>query len=138
VKAALQILIAEDNRGDVMLVTEALDHHALKYELHVASDGLEAAHYIDRICSGDSVAAPDLLLLDLNLPKKNGFEVLELFRAHPVCASNPVIVISSSGAPRDRERAAALGAHFFRKPSDLDEFMQLGAVVRKVTGQEGD
>jgi two-component system response regulator len=118
-------------------VTEALEYHELKYQLHVASDGLKAANYICRINSEETVPCPDLLLLDLNLPKKDGFEVLELFRAHPLCASNPVIVISSSGAPRDRERVAEFGAHFFRKPIDLDDFMELGAVVRQVMGREG-
>jgi CheY-like chemotaxis protein len=137
VKSLLQILLAEDNRADVLLVSEALEFHALKYELHVASDGLEAATYIEEIDSARGVPCPDLLLVDLNLPKKDGFEVLRVFRSHPLCASNPVIVISSSGAPKERERIAELNAHFFRKPADFDEFMELGAVVRKVVGEKG-
>jgi CheY-like chemotaxis protein len=131
VNRVLQILLAEDNRADVLLVREALNFHHLGYELHVASDGLEAARYIQRIDPEHGVPCPDLLLLDLNLPKKDGFEVLTVFRAHPMCASHPVIVISSSGAPRDRERVAELSARFFRKPTDLDDFMTLGALVRE-------
>jgi len=136
VKPLIHILLAEDNDGDVLLVSEALDLHELKYELHVASDGLQAANYLERIDSEQGVPCPDLLLLDLNLPKKDGFELLTLFRAHPLCSSNPVIVISSSGAPRDRERAAEFSAHFFRKPSDFDDFMELGALVRKTVQGE--
>lgn len=68
---------------------------------------------------------------DLNLPKVEGHQLLARFRSHPLCRQTPVVVVPSSDAPRDREEAALLGAaRYFRKPSDLDEFMQLGAVVR--------
>ncbi len=130
-KERLKILLAEDNHGDVLLVREALEENRLDYELHVTTDGLEAASYIERIDSEGGVPCPDLLLLDLNLPKQDGFELLNLFRAHPLCRAKPVIVITSSGAPRDRERVTALSARFFRKPADLDEFMKLGAMVRE-------
>ena len=81
----------------------------------------------------DGDPCPDIVLLDLNLPKVDGPEVLTEFRKHPECARTPVIVISSSDAHKDRERMAGLGiSRYFRKPSDLDGFLRLGALVREV------
>lgn len=128
----IQILLAEDNRGDVLLVREALDTHGIGYQLHVASDGVQAAGYIENIGLPAGPPCPDLLLLDLNLPKKDGHELLKLFRSHPICAPKPVIVITSSDAPSDRRRAAELGANYFRKALDLDEFMKLGTLVCRI------
>ncbi|HEY3840468.1 MAG TPA: response regulator, partial [Bryobacteraceae bacterium] len=81
---------------------------------------------------------PDVVLLDLNLPKVDGTAVLEEFRKHTHCARTPVIVISSSEASQDRERMEALGvARYFRKPLDLDAFLELGLVVREVLQEWG-
>jgi CheY-like chemotaxis protein len=81
---------------------------------------------------------PDLILLDLNLPRASGFELIILFRKHPLCIETPVIVLTSSDAPKDRQRAAELGAvRYFRKPSDLVDFLKLGAVLREVTEERG-
>lgn len=131
----LQILLAEDNRGDVLLVQKALEEHQILHELHVVRDGEEALSAVDHMGEPGHIQCPDLMLLDLNLPKVDGPEVLSHFRQHPKCAHTPVVVISSSDAPRDRARMARLGiARYFRKPSDLDAFMELGAVVREVVG----
>jgi len=74
---------------------------------------------------------PDVVLIDLNLPKVDGLRVIAHLRNHPLCAATPVVVVTSSDAPRDRERATGLGvARYFRKPSELDEFMHLGAIVK--------
>jgi CheY-like chemotaxis protein len=129
----LQILLAEDNPGDILLVTDALDSHNISYQLHVVRAGDEALAFIDRMGQPGDVTCPDVMLLDLNLPKVDGPEILSKFRKHPQCADTPVIVITSSDASRDRERMAEFGiARYFRKPSDLDEFMKLGAVVIEV------
>jgi CheY-like chemotaxis protein len=129
----LKVLLAEDNRGDVLLVREALAEHGIPADLFVMRDGGEALDYISRIGELDRTPCPDLVLLDLNLPKVDGLDILAEFRKHPQCTHTPVIVISSSDAPRDRERAGALGVtRYFRKPSDLDEFLKLGSVVREV------
>lgn len=78
-------------------------------------------------------------MLDLNLPIVDGPEVLREFRKHPACADTPVIVISSSYAIKDREPLAQFGiARYFRKPSDLDEFMKLGAIVKEVIKDKSD
>jgi CheY-like chemotaxis protein len=129
----LRILLAEDNLGDVLLVQDALQSHKIPNELHVVRDGEEALAFIEKMGEPDGIPCPDLMLLDLNLPKVDGSEVLSRFRKHPECAQTPVIVITSSDAHRDRERMAQFGiARYFRKPSDLNAFLKLGAVVLEV------
>ena len=105
----LKVLLAEDNRGDVLLIREAFAEHQIPNEILVTRDGGEALDYISHI--GDTVRTPcpDLMILDLNLPKADGLAILAEFRKHPQCAQTPVIVISSSDAPRDKERAEAFG-----------------------------
>jgi CheY-like chemotaxis protein len=131
-----QVLLAEDNQGDVFLVREALRVHGIPFEMHVASDGPEVESYIESLGrKGDDPLCPDVFLLDLNLPKVDGHEILREFRQHPVCSEVPVVVITSSDSPKDRERARLLGATvYFRKPSDLAEYMTLGSVVRELLG----
>jgi CheY-like chemotaxis protein len=129
----LQILLAEDNPGDVLLVQEALHEHQIPHELHVVEDGAKALEYLAQLGKTDEAPCPDVMLLDLNLPKIDGTQVLAEFRKHPECVQMPVIVITSSGAQRDRARVSALGvARYFRKPSDFEEYLQLGAIVREV------
>lgn len=129
----LQILLAEDNPGDTLLVEQALTEHGVPYRLHVARDGAEAIAFIMRMGDDGGTPCPDVVLLDLNLPKIDGTEVLAELREHPKGAAIPVVIITSSDADKDRVRTAELGiAHYFRKPSDLDEFMQLGAIIRAI------
>jgi|HubBroStandDraft_5_1064220.scaffolds.fasta_scaffold726783_2 chemotaxis family two-component system response regulator Rcp1 len=130
------ILLAEDNLGDVVLVEKALQKHHILHHLHVVRDGAEALDFVARI-GQPGEPCPDVLLLDLNLPKGDGAKILGEFRKHPECSQAPVIVVTSSDAPRDRARMAALGiARYFRKPIDYDAFLQLGAVVREVVGED--
>src|SRR3954452_12761702 len=118
----LRILLAEDNPGDILLVQQALKAHKVEHELDRVHDGAEALAYISRIGSVEH-PCPDLVLLDLNLPKVEGSEVLAAFRKHPACEQTPVIVVSSSDAKKDRARMSELNvARYFRKPSDFDEF----------------
>jgi two-component system, chemotaxis family, response regulator Rcp1 len=129
----IHILLAEDNIGDVMLVQEALTAHRIEGTLHVVKDGQEALDFVARMGKPESVPCPDLMLLDMNLPKADGATVLAAFREHKASAATPVIVVTSSNNPKDRSRVAALGVtHYFRKPPDFDEFMKLGEVVRDV------
>lgn len=128
----IQILLAEDNPADVVLVRLALQGQSLEHQLHVVKDGAEAIDFFAHISRSDEAPCPDIMLLDINLPKVQGPEVLAEFRRIPECVRTPVIVVSSSDSERDRVRMAELGiTSYFRKPSDLDDFMQLGAVVRK-------
>jgi CheY-like chemotaxis protein len=129
----LHILLAEDNHGDVLLVREALQEHRIQHQLHVVQDGQEALDYVVRMGKPNEEPCPDVMLLDLNLPKADGPAVLSEFRKHPECTHTPVIVVTSSDSPKDRARMAELGiSYYFRKPSDFASYMQLGAVIRQV------
>lgn len=94
-----------------------------------------AIDFIERADVDKNAPCPTLLLLDLNLPRHSGDEVLQRLRRSSRCGNIPVVVLTSSDAPQDRLRAAALGANScFLKPSDLTEFMKLGQVVAKLIG----
>ena len=128
----LHVFLVEDNPGDIELVYEALRENEVEYTMTIARDGAQAKRYIESIGTIDA-HCPDVLILDLNLPKADGHELLALLRSHPLCTETPVIVVTSSDSRKDRDRAAALGAaRYFRKPTDLSEYMQLGALVREV------
>jgi two-component system, chemotaxis family, response regulator Rcp1 len=127
----VQILLAEDNPADVYLIEEALREHQVPFQITVAEDG-EAA--IAMIAAGD--VHPDLILLDLNMPKRSGGEVLTHLREQPHCRTTPVIVLTSSDSPADREEALRLGAtSYIRKPTGLDEFLQIGAAIKRLLGR---
>jgi CheY-like chemotaxis protein len=132
----LNIFLAEDNPGDVFLVRRALNQSHIPHELHVATDGQQALDYVEEM-GKPGVPCPDLLLLDVNLPKADGVRVLSEFRHHSQCTETPVIMVSSSDAPKDWERVAALGVdRYFCKPSELGAYMRLGGVVLDVMGQK--
>ena len=127
----VQILLAEDNPADVYLIEEALREHQVPFEITVAEDG-EAA--IAMIVAGK--VRPDLIMLDLNMPKRSGGEVLTSLRAQPHCRTLPVIVLTSSDSPTDREEALRLGATcYIRKPTSLDEFLNIGASIKELLGR---
>ena len=128
----VHILLAEDNNGDVFLIQEALHAHHIAHALHVVRDGSEALDFVLRMGTSD-LPCPDLILLDLNLPKAEGTQVLGAIRKRSECSETPVIVVTSSDAPMDKERVAKLGiTSYFKKPFDLDEYMLLGATVLQV------
>jgi chemotaxis family two-component system response regulator Rcp1 len=127
---AVRILLAEDNDGDVFLVRRALEKQGLTCKLVVAHNGEEALRLLDTADSGPAADAPELILLDLNLPRVDGSEILAHLRKTSTFSGTPVIVLTSSDSPRDRDLAMSLGANaYFRKPTDLRAFMQLGQVI---------
>lgn len=129
------IILAEDNPADVGLVREALREHGIHCELRVISDGEEAVALIDRLDLDMKLPCPDLLLLDLHLPKQDGTEILRHLRSSERCSRMPVVVLTSSDSMRDREKAEYNAAlHYFRKPSSLGQFMLLGKIVKEVIG----
>jgi len=134
-----RILIVEDNRGDVLLVEVALREAGLRFELIHMSDGEKAIEYLRTLTNGNGGPSLDLVLLDLNLPKRDGWEVLEELRSVTGKHSVPVVILSSSSAPQDVARAESLGVlKYIRKPSTLDEFMAIGQKIRQfwpVSGQ---
>lgn len=136
----ITILLAEDNPGDVFLVRRALQKHGLRdVELVVVEDGQAALRYIERVDADDSVFSPALALLDLNLPRATGSRILTRIRQSQRCGTIPIIIVTSSDSPLDREAAEQLGATgYFQKPGDLAGFMQLGQVVRNALDGQVD
>jgi CheY-like chemotaxis protein len=126
----LKILLVEDNPGDVLLVREALREADLQFELLHISDGEEAVRYVRN--REPRLHIPVLVLLDLNLPKCDGWEILDELRAAPDFARTPVVILSSSGAPADVSRALKFERLIYiRKPPSLDEFLSLGWRIRE-------
>jgi CheY-like chemotaxis protein len=124
--------VAEDNPGDVYLVRRALEAARITIPLHIAADGEEAYHFIDELEREATGVCPRLVLLDLNMPRRSGQEVLTHLRQSEKMAAAPVIIVTSSDSPVDREELARLGANdYFCKPSTYEEYMKLGEVVRR-------
>ncbi len=126
-----QIVVAEDCKQDLFLIQLALDQEAIPYEMQNFVDGDQVIRHFDAIATDLSLNCPDLVLLDLNMPKRSGEEVFERLRNIPRCEKTPVVVMTSSDSPTDRARARELGAvAFFRKPADLEQFLRIGSLVR--------
>ncbi len=129
----VRILLAEDNDGDIFLVRRALDRHIGPYKLLLAKDGEEALQVLERAHADQSATCPDFAILDLNLPRHSGIQILERLRNIPRCATAPVIIFTSSGSAQDKIEAFRLGANrYFQKPTDLAGFMKLGEIVRDI------
>ena len=130
------VLLVEDNPADINLVEEALDEAHFDCLLHIMRDGLRAICVPGSAlgtCRAPDHPPPDIVLLDLNLPKIGGEEVLKRVRMSPKCVGVKVLIISSSDIPADRERLMRLGASdYFRKPANLAQFMLLGIKVRSL------
>lgn len=135
--ARLNLLLAEDNLPDALLVREAIKMQDLPINVHVASDGQRAMDFIDQADKDQDAPCPHVLLLDINLPKADGFEVLRRLRESKRCGNVPVLMISSSDSPLDRNQASQLGAGYFRKPPSYDEFLKLGDVLKKLLEDNG-
>ena len=126
-----QIILVEDAEPDVFLVREALEQSGLEFELKVLDDGEQGVAFVETMDRDATLVRPHLFLLDLNLPKKTGGQILERVRQSRRCAQIPVVILTSSVSQRDKTQAADLNATgYFRKPSRLDEFMKLGPYVR--------
>jgi two-component system, chemotaxis family, response regulator Rcp1 len=120
----VEILLVEDNPGDVRLTREALKEGKVRNNLHVAQDGVEALAFLRREGRHAGAVRPDLILLDLNLPRKDGREVLEEIKADPQLRPIPVVILTSSQAEQDIVRAYDLHANcYVSKPVDLDQFI---------------
>jgi chemotaxis family two-component system response regulator Rcp1 len=120
------ILLVEDNPGDAELTMEALQEGRWVNRITLAKDGMEAMAFLNREGSFQDAHSPDLILLDLNLPKKNGFEVLKEIRENPKLARIPVVILTSSQAERDILRGYDLHANcFVSKPVELDELLNV-------------
>ena len=126
----IDILLVEDNAADIRLTQEALKESKLRNNLYVVRDGMEAMAFLRREGRYEDAVRPDLILLDLNLPKKNGREVLEDVKSDEDLSTIPVVILTVSGAEEDIIKTYRLHANcYITKPIDLDQFMR---VVRSI------
>ena len=120
----IEILLVEDNPGDARLAKEALKEAKVHNNLNVAKDGEEAMEFLHRRGKHQQAPRPDLILLDLNLPRKDGREVLAEIKAHDDIKRIPVVVLTTSEAEEDVLKAYNLNANcYVTKPVDLDQFI---------------
>ena len=119
----IEILLVEDNPGDVRLTKEALKDAKVINNLHVAGDGIEALDFLKRQGKYPGAIRPDLILLDLNLPRKDGREVLGEIKADPGLRQIPVVILTTSKAEEDILKTYDLHANcYITKPVDLEKF----------------
>ena len=126
------MLLVEDNMADAFLVREAIDQEGLLVEIHAASDGELAVLFIERAEKDPEAPSPDAVILDLNLPKVDGFEVLRRIRASQRFCKLPVILLTSSESLADRSEGVRLGARYFPKRADYGEFLKIGGALRSL------
>jgi len=121
----LELLLVDDNPGDVRLTREAMKGATLPMHLNVARDGVEALEFLRREGSFANAPRPVLILLDLNMPRKDGREVLAEIKADPQLRRIPVVILTTSGAEQDIANAYQLNANcYITKPVDFLQFMQ--------------
>jgi chemotaxis family two-component system response regulator Rcp1 len=122
----IEILLVEDNPGDVRLTIEALKEGKVANEINVAVDGIEALAFLRREGKYENAPKPDLILLDLNLPKKNGREVLAEIKMNSHLKCIPVVILTSSQAEKDIVATYNLHANcYITKPVDFDQFIKV-------------
>lgn len=122
----IDILLVEDNPGDVRLTQEAFKEGKLRVNLHVVMDGVEAMAFLRREGKYTDAPCPDLILLDLNLPKKDGREVLKVIKEEENLRSIPVVILTTSTAEEDVLRTYDLHANcYITKPVDMDQFLDV-------------
>jgi len=122
----VNILLVEDNPGDIRLTQEALKESEIKSNLHVVKDGVEAIDFLKRKGKYSTFQTPDIILLDLNLPKKDGREVLAEIKNDEHLKTIPVIILTTSDADQDIFKSYKLHANcFITKPVDLDQFIYI-------------
>jgi CheY-like chemotaxis protein len=122
---AIDILLVEDDPGDELITREAFEHNKLRNRLHVAHDGEEGLDYLYKRGEFADAPRPDLILLDLNLPKYDGRQLLEKVKSDPDLARIPIVVLTTSAAEEDILKSYKLHANaYVTKPVDLDQFMK--------------
>ncbi|MCX4469874.1 Response regulator rcp1 [Micromonospora sp. MW-13] len=129
-RSPIEVLLVEDDPGDVLMTQEAFEEHKLRNRLTVVSDGTEALAYLRREGRYADAVAPDLILLDLNLPRRDGREVLEEIKQDEQLCRIPVVVLTTSQADEDILRSYQLHANaYVTKPVDFERFI---SVVRQI------
>ncbi|MFB6394166.1 response regulator [Polymorphospora lycopeni] len=129
-RSPIEVLLVEDDPGDVLMTQEAFEEHKLRNRLQVVSDGAEALAYLRREGKYADAVVPDLILLDLNLPRRDGREVLAEIKKDEQLCRIPVVVLTTSQADEDILRSYQLHANaYVTKPVDFERFI---AVVRQI------
>src|SRR4029453_2333475 len=127
---AVDVLLVEDDPGDILMTKEAFGHYKIRNELHVVTDGEQALQFLHRMGDYADAPRPGLILLDLNLPRRDGLEVLAELKADPVLKVIPVVILTTSQAEQDILRSYALHANaYVSKPVDFERFMD---VIRQI------
>ncbi|HEY1759853.1 MAG TPA: response regulator [Bryobacteraceae bacterium] len=133
VRRLRHILVADDSKSDVFLIREALRRSAIEAQIHVVDDGEKAIGFFEHADADPGAPCPDLVLLDINIPRYRGGDILRHLRGSSRCAGAPVLIVTSSNSPHDRKEMESLGANgYFCKPSEFSEFMKLGPIVREM------
>ena len=128
--SVIQVLLVEDDPGDVLMTREAFEDNKVANQLHVVSDGAEAMDFLQKKGEYTQAPTPDLVLLDLNLPRMDGREVLAAVKADDELRQIPIVVLTTSEAEEDVLRSYALHANaYVTKPVDFERFIE---VVRKI------
>jgi len=126
----IDVLLVEDDPGDVLMTREAFEHHKIRNQLHVVTDGEQALQFLHRTGDFTSAPRPGLILLDLNLPRRDGLEVLAELKADPGLRVIPVVILTTSQAEEDILRSYSLHANaYVSKPVDFERFME---VIRQI------
>ncbi|HVV23413.1 MAG TPA: response regulator [Pseudonocardiaceae bacterium] len=126
----IDVLLVEDDQGDVLMTKEAFEHHKIRNELHVVTDGEQALRFLSREGEYADAPRPGLILLDLNLPRRDGREVLAEIKADPDLRTIPVVVLTTSEAEEDILRSYSLHANaYVSKPVDFERFVE---VIRQI------
>jgi chemotaxis family two-component system response regulator Rcp1 len=124
--AAFEILLVEDSPGDVRLTREALKDAKMHINLHVVPDGMEAMAFLNREGAYADAPRPDMILLDLNLPRKDGRQVLTEIKENPALMTIPIVILTTSASEEDVLRSYRLHANcYISKPVDLDGFLKV-------------
>jgi chemotaxis family two-component system response regulator Rcp1 len=130
ISCPIEILLVEDNPGDVRLTREALKDAKVLNNLYVTGDGIEALAFLKRQGKYKDMARPDLILLDLNLPKMDGHEVLAEIKANPELRRIPVVILTTSRAEEDILKTYDLHANcYITKPVDLEKFIEVISAI---------
>lgn len=124
------ILLVEDNEADVRLIEEAFKENHAANRCSVVSDGEEAIDYLEKIDADDQHVRPDIIILDLNLPKKDGLEVLEEIKSNPLLRSIPVVVLTTSSSQEHVIKSYNLNANcYITKPTEFEKFVEVVKLI---------
>jgi two-component system, chemotaxis family, response regulator Rcp1 len=128
-----KILLIEDNPVDEIMVRRCVIKHGIHCSLKVVSDGLQAIQLIEKLDLDSKLTTPDLVLLDLNLPRYDGLDILKRLRASDRCGQTSVIIMTGSGDQEDKSEAAKNAvSYYFQKKTDYESFQKLGNIIKEV------